>query len=502
MRTYAILWLFLVCLSAWCLFARADAQVAGVITDENGVGIRAVVGLQGDRERFATDSQGRVRVTANTHGKHLVAHASGYRLASMSAAFAPFAIRLERLPREDHRDYQWIDPHFDPQQANKCANCHGEIYREWQSSGHARSATNAKFLHLFAGTDGKAPMHTIWNARAEHPDGAAVCATCHVPTLQSATLEYDVREAKGDAKSGIHCDYCHKVTGVTEKLGARFGRDALELLRPAPNDVIAYGPLDDAVRRGESFAYFPVYKDSRYCAACHEGTVFGVHAYATYSEWLASSAKQRGQQCQDCHMTPTGTMTNIAPGKGGIERRASTLASHHTVGGDGRKLKQSLSLHAVANSDGTSLRVDVEIVSNGVGHRMPTGFVDRHLILVVQAFDNKNRPVELLKGTKLPPSAGKWSDSAGSLFAKQLTGEANRTPSPFWLPVFNVIDTRLRPDEPERHSFVFGNDARRATVQLWYRRFWQEVADARAWTDNDLLIHEVQLVRDAAFPIP
>src|SRR5687768_6019688 len=168
------------------------------------------------------------------------------------AAGAPVdhQLSLERLPKVDNDDHAWINPHPDSAQASNCANCHAEIYREWQASAHARSASNAKFLQLFAGTDGKTAISRTWNARTEHPDGSAVCATCHAPTLTSPTLEYDVREAKGVARSGIHCDYCHKVADVpTDKLGTRFGRDGMMLLRPAQNDQLFFGPLDDAVRK-------------------------------------------------------------------------------------------------------------------------------------------------------------------------------------------------------------------------------------------------------------
>ncbi len=85
-----------------------------------------------------------------------------------------------------------------------------------------------------------------------------------------------------------------------------------------------------------------------------------------------------------------------------------------------------------------------------------------------------------------------WKDSPGVLVAKQLQGEANRTPIPFWLPVFKSEDTRLRPGRPERRTFLFEATAQQVTVQVWYRRFWQEVADARGWPDNDVLILEVK----------
>lgn len=490
-QRYAVVILFLVVASARFLTNGFDHVVEGTVSDADGPVAHASVGWQGERPRVLTGADGRFRLPPSSRTRQLIASKPGYRIASLLASTQPLSLRLESLPRADQDDYLWIDPHPDPAGANNCANCHGEIYREWARSGHAQSATNRKFLSLYAGTDGKSPVHKTWNARAEYPDGAAVCATCHVPTLASPTLEYDVRAAQGVTRSGIHCDYCHKVNDVpTGKFGTRFGRDGLELLRPAMGDLLSFGPLDDAVRQGESFAQRPVYKESRYCASCHEGIIFGVRAYGTYSEWLESPAKSQGKQCQDCHMAPTGKMTNVAPGQGGIERQPATLASHHTPGGQSDMLRKALQMRMRTQESPRGRQVEIEITAKGVGHRVPTGFVDRHLILVVNATDDAGKRIDLLDGPRLPTSAGKWSGSAGALFAKQLFDDRGRTPIPFWLPIDKVEDTRLFPERPERHAFLFPARATRVTAQVWYRRFWQEVADARGWTDNDLLIVE------------
>src|SRR5439155_17283988 len=109
---------------------------------------------------------------------------------------------------------------------------------------------------------------------------------------------------------GVHCDFCHKIAGVSlAKLGQEHGRFAYQMLRPKEGQLF-FGPLDDAGRGEETFS--PLYHESRYCASCHEGTVLGAKVYTTYSEWLASPARKQGKQCQDCHMQPTGTMTNMA----------------------------------------------------------------------------------------------------------------------------------------------------------------------------------------------
>jgi hypothetical protein len=478
-RVIAIVF-FATCLAgASTLHSISSPWVEGEVETDTGPANGASVGWQGESKRVLTDASGRFQLPSSRL-RRLIATKAGYRIASSGTH--PISLRLQPLPTNDNPAYAWIDPHPDHASPNNCGNCHTEIYREWRTSAHANSVTNPKFLGVYAGSA------KTWNARFEHPDGSDVCAKCHAPTLDSPTLDYDVRAAAGVARSGVHCDYCHKVADApVDKLGTRFGRDGLMLLRPAAGDTLTFGPLDDAIRPGESFAHTPFYKESRYCASCHEGVIFGVHAYGTYSEWLDSPAKQRGTQCQDCHMTPTGTLTNIAPGKGGIERNPKTLASHHMPGGMLAMLRRSLSLQAIVNVGG---RLDVEVKANVVGHRVPTGFVDRHLILVVEAKDANGNRAKLVTGPTLPRSAGNWSGRPGVLYAKQLIGDEDRVPTPFWLPVLRSVDTRLLPEETDRRAFLFGGDVATVRVQLWYRRFWHEVAQARGWSDNDVLVSE------------
>src|SRR5262249_12926542 len=159
------------------------------------------------------------------------------------------------------------------------------------------------------------------------------------PTVPPENPGYeDFRKIDGVHARGVHCDFCHKIAEArTTKLGLEHGRFAYQLLRPAKGQLF-FGPLDDVDRDEDTYA--PLYQESRYCAACHEGTVFGIPVYTTYTEWLASPARKEGKHCQTCHMTPTKTMTNIAPGHGGIERDSSTLASHTMLGATPEMLKR------------------------------------------------------------------------------------------------------------------------------------------------------------------
>ena len=270
-----------------------------------------------------TDAHGRF-LLPDVPGTRLTAWKSGYFIAGSRPTARP-DLRLTTLARDDDETYSWVDPTPLPG-SEHCGNCHAAIHQEWAQSGHARSATGKHFRNLYDGSDWHG-QKAGWSLLDEHPDGAGVCSSCHAPTVRDGDPAlFDLRKVQGVDVHGVHCDYCHKVAGLGEgQIGLGHGRFLHRLQRPRQGQLF-FGPLDD-VDRGED-AYSPFYRDSRYCAACHEGVVFGVHVYTTYSEWLKSPSRRAGLNCQDCHMKPTARMTNIAPGHGGIRRDPSTLANH------------------------------------------------------------------------------------------------------------------------------------------------------------------------------
>jgi hypothetical protein len=289
---------------------------------------------------------------------------------------------------------------------------------------------------------------------------------------------------------GVHCDYCHKISDLgTGTIGLSHGRDIYQLLRPSEGQLF-FGPLDD-VDRGED-AYSAFYRDSRYCAGCHEGVVFGVHVYSTYSEWRDSPARQRGEHCQDCHMKPTGKMTNIAPGKGGIERDQWTLGNHRFFAGSREEmLRQCLKVAVSLRLEYDGVHAEVRLRAEGVGHRVPTGFIDRHLLLVIEPVDGMGRPVEALAGPRLPgPAGSELAGRPGVLFAKLLKSPEGTSPAPFWRADTDPKDTRLRPGQAERFQFRFAAATAQVRVRILYRRFWEEVARTKGWPDSDVLVFE------------
>ena len=194
-------------------------------------------------------------------------------------------------------------------------------------------------------------------------------------------------------------------------------------------------------------------------------------------------------------------MTNAAPGHGGVERHPSTLATHEFPGGDSRLLKDCLKLVTqVTPGPEGKVNLNVELTAMNVGHRVPTGFVDHHLILVVNAYRDDGSAARLIQGPRLSEFAGRLVGSAGRLFGKQLRDVNDNGPIPFWGDVATVTDSRLYPEKTDYSQFTFPAGTSRFEVRVVYRKTWQSVADEKKWPDNEreVLMKAVQTRPDAS----
>src|SRR6185437_6907330 len=477
---------------AWLALPRTTSPgVEGrVLTDEGPI-TGARVRFKGTETITRTDAHGRFHLPYAPSGRRVTVWKEGYFIGGVRSTASPLAIQLTRLPAEDNPTYEWVDPTPNDATIHNCANCHAEIYREWSSSGHAHSVTGRHFRNLYEGTDWNGKPGVGWGLLTQYPDGGGVCASCHAP----ASTKYDLRQVKGVAARGVHCDYCHKVAGLAgESFGLTHGRYNLRLLRPADGQLF-FGALDDVDRNED--AYSPLYRDSRYCASCHEGVVFGVHVYSTFSEWQVSPARREGKQCQDCHMKPTGRMTNMAPGHGGIERDPRALSNHRFFDeSQETMLRRAVKVSATFERSAGGVRARVRVRAEGVGHRLPTGFIDRHLVLVAEGQGADGRTLAALSGPRLPALAGlELAGQPGRLYARVLRDFDGHSPTPFWLAAPDPPpDTRLVPGKIEEMTFEFPPTLTRLCVRILYRRFWPEVARAKHWPDRDLLIYDERFV--------
>jgi hypothetical protein len=486
----SLLALALVSLLFWLVIRRT---VTGMVTADSRPVPAARVRVQTTGHFTDTDADGRFRLPRSVcpKGARLTAWKEGYFIAGTSLDSSPLTLSLTPLPEHDADDYEWVDPGPQRGGLHNCAHCHGEIYREWTGSAHSRSASGERFRNLYDGIDRDGKPEPTWSLLHQKPDGAGVCSSCHAPAIPAGDpARFDLRELQGVAAKGVHCDYCHKVSGVgAGEIGLAHGSFNLNLLRPAKAKdgeearQIFFGPLDDADRGDDAFS--PLYKQSLYCASCHEGVVFGVPVYTTYSEWLASPAKQAGKQCQDCHMKPTGEMTNFAPGAGGRERDPQTLGNHRFFDGSQEAmLQRSVRAAATLRADGDAVRAAVTVSATGVGHRVPTGFIDRHLVLVVEGLTDRGEARPPREGPRLPDFAGEpFAGRGGKLYAKLLRSEDGHRPAPFWHADATPVDNRLLPDGTDETTFVFPTDVARLRVRVVYRRFWPETAARKKWPD-------------------
>lgn len=452
------------------------AELTGIVVDDTGplAGVR--ITLESGAAQTLTDARGAFRLPINSFPQRIVASKPGYFNHVALAESAGIHLTLRRLPDADHAGYRWVDPHPGADRFS-CGTCHQEIYHEWRGSGHGGGASS-RFLDLYHGRDARGGS-AGWGLLKEYPDGADVCASCHDP----APLDGPSRRF-----GGVHCDFCHKVAGAASvEIGLTHGRYGLDLLRPVQGQLV-FGPLGDTPRTENSRS--PFQRSSRLCASCHEGVVFGVRVYETYSEWLASPAGRAGTQCQDCHMKPTGMMTQIA--SDGRQRDPGTLANHRFVDGSQRAmLRRALNLTLELDRRPDGVHVTAEVTATGVGHRIPTGLPDRHLELTIEALDSTGQSVPLLTGPILPPFAGS-AGQPGVLFAKLLRGWDGQQPVPFWRASPEFDDTRLRPGEPQRVYFVFPGSTARVMGRLIYRRFWPQTMLDKGWPDDAWLVAEVK----------
>jgi hypothetical protein len=465
--------------------------IAGQVRDGRSPAPGVRVRYKASADSVVTDADGRFQLPPlPSASARVVAWKQGYFIAGERADATPLALTLKPLPSEDCERYNWVDPAPDPSRRHACANCHEEIYREWTASAHSRSATGRHFRNLYEGSDWHGRRGVGWSLLAENADGAGVCSSCHAPTINSFNDPgfTDLRKMSGVAAKGVHCDFCHKISDApADNLGLTHGRFGLKLLRPEEGQLF-FGPLDDVDRGDDAFS--PLYRQSRYCASCHEGTVLGVHVYSTYSEWLESPARRAGKQCQSCHMAPTGRLTNLAPGKGGIPRDARTLGNHRFfAGSQADMLREAVKLAVTLKSEPSGLRAEVEVRADGAGHRVPTGFVDRNLVLMVQALDRAGKPITASSGPSLPPAAGtSVAGQPGRLYAKLLSDFDGYSPVPFWRARPEVVDTRLIPGQADRLTIGFPAGAERVRVRLIHRRFWPEQAAIKGWPDNEIML--------------
>jgi hypothetical protein len=528
-----------------------NGAVKGRVVDESGQPVvGASVIIQGTANKTLTDITGTFFLEGLPADRAVTVSAwsEGYYCAKLESVRPPrtdllLVLRLYQI--NDNPDYTWIPPVGE----NSCYSCKPGVTEVWlENDVHSRSATNARYLTMYNGTDvngNRSPLTSYHSSidygrvpippdlsqpyygpgyKLDFPESMGNCAACHNPgAAVDAPYQTDPNMVSGADAYGVHCDYCHKIAAINLDLATglpyinRPGVLSQELRRPFTDDEDRYQLFfgsfaDDNVPMEDT--YLPLLRQSQFCAPCHYGVFWDTLVYNSYGEWLESSYSdpQTGKTCQNCHMSvPTVldgvALTNVAPGKGGIVRDPLTISAHDFPGGGSiRLLQNSVNLNVQASKKDALVSVLVTITNDKAGHHVPTDSPLRQMILLVEVLDCSGELQELLEGPVLPewagvgdPQNGYYAGLPGKLFAKTLMERwTNVVPSSaYWNPTLVVSDTRLAAGANDTSAYLFshtGSDDLQVSIRLFYRRAFIELMDQKGWNVPDILMESCTII--------
>ena len=508
-------------------------QFSGIVLNTKGQPIdEAVVRLQGTRISTFTDQKGRftINIDNTVRSKYITAWKAGFYNGGQpfSKKLKEYSIILKPVPSTDNEKYSWIaslhnqtittDDKTEEEKA--CQSCHPIVVEEWKNSAHSSSATNPLFLSFFNGKNKNNRKIVGPGYKLDFPNSQGNCAACHVPALAlDNPFNSDPNKAQGTAKEGVFCDFCHKIVSTTiDRTGGYPGILSIHFQRQAEGRQIFFGPYDDSFPGDNS--YHPLYKDSRYCAPCHNGRFWNVLVYSEFQEWTESPYAKKGIQCQDCHMKPTGRMSRFAlQRKGGILRNPSTIPSHINYGVRNVPfMSNAIKLDTQVALKDNILTVSVILRNVKAGHHYPTGSPMRNMILLVDTVDKKGKPLSMIRGERVPTwggvgarEDGNYAGLPGKGFAKVLKdlalypgGQRSRRfrkeyPAPHWRPTVVESDNRLPAHGFDTSDYQFlvpetisGHIS--VTARLIYRRAFKRWLDAKGFKIKDIEIAKKNLI--------
>lgn len=489
--------------------------VSGTVVDEHGPveGARVRVHTEPDPNFVLTDASGNFTLTTPsgpvviTAGKYLNACGS----VETTGGSTGVEIVIEPLTYFDDMAYEWIDPRSDSGHAWRCSQCHTRFFDQWEVSVMATTVDNVYVRSYYNGTDIYGDP-AGFGYRVEHPDDYGDCAGCHAPGMASRSLDlsseaWNLNNAVGDVMSGIHCDWCHKVSSVLVNTNPAYLLQKYAMKRPR-NHVPSggagpmLGALDDIEYEWMGGTYSPYMKDSRLCAICHlDDNHVGVPSEETFTEWQNSSYPAAGEGCPECHMEPYGDTTIL---DGGPVRDPNQVHNHHFYGKTEEDLTNAVTLTLDTVREAGQVVATVHIENTDAGHSVPTGFHTRNLILLVEALDEGGDPLTSVPesteyvpdwGGIGDPGDGNYSGLPGRGFAKVLGDDMGNAPVFYTEATHVVSDNRIAAEATDTSVYTFedpGASAGTVTVnaRLFYRRSWKADMDVKQWDIPDVLMEE------------
>ncbi len=508
----------------------------GIVVDGEGEPIvNALVRVQGTDSAALTDRNGNFVLSSDGGEKlkNITAWKSGYFNGGQPLLTGNgfYRVELKSIHKTDNKDYKWIpslnsgDYLTDENEAveKACEKCHQEIVKEWLASTHSSSATNQLFLTFFNGTGEKGQKAVAPGYKIDFPNSNGNCAACHVPAMAlNNPFNSDPNKATGVEKQGVFCDLCHKIENVKlDKTGGYPGILSIKFNRPTDGRQIFYGPYDDVFPGDDSCNL--LYKNSNYCAPCHNGRFWDVLVYSEFQEWADSDYAKNNIHCQDCHMKSSVKMSLFASeDKGGIYRNPVAVPSHINFGvADNVFMSEAINLNTSAVIEHNILNITATVKNLKAGHHYPTGNPMRNMILLIEAFDENGR-LQMIEGGLIPEWGGigaRESDNYAGLpgkgFAKVLRDVSPypadsqklrhfrpEYPAPQWRPVTVESDNRIPANGSDVSSYQFRLEKGSTglvyiTTRLIYRRAYRKWLEEKGieLPDMEIALHSIVVNR-------
>lgn len=195
--------------------------------------------------------------------------------------------------------------------SSKCAQCHEEIYKQWQDSWHSKAIVSSlKGMRNFISIG----LAQEWNTKLTKIE-VLKCLDCHAPAVNFATEELAVQIGnlvvtafdKKDTAEGkkakeqlarltVDCYACHNIKAIAVAKG----------LRGVPETGAVYGPTG-AESDGHKTIETVDMSRSVFCMQCH-GIYKAPDGEMIQCNTLSGSYQNTyvnlggSQTCQDCHM--------------------------------------------------------------------------------------------------------------------------------------------------------------------------------------------------------
>jgi hypothetical protein len=192
------------------------------------------------------------------------------------------------------------------------------------------------------------------------------CLSCHAPIAWNSE---DKKVMEGISREGVNCDYCHTLFPVKERggvIGFKSRPGETKISRTSHGKSFYHD-----IEKGEAFG------SESFCALCHHfRNRHGVLIYSEFESWKASSFRQTGVTCRDCHMPEsTTTASNFGPVR-------DDVSNHRFEGWRSTKmLQRACRFTASMTVSLDSIRIKTTVSNVGSGHKFPGGSPLRELVV-------------------------------------------------------------------------------------------------------------------------